>query len=255
MSDPFQNAFLNDQFWCSVAPHMFNANRWDRAATEVADVVRLTGPSTALPVLDVGCGPGRHAKAFAALGYRVVGIDVVKPYISAAAEACRAYGDAAQFIWCDAQEFASAPRFGLAISLFNSLGYRDQVSDARTLRNIRAALRPASSLAISLMTWEIASRRFRAESEQSYKGGTLRRKSKLVPESRHLIQEWEFVEDTRTRHFVSRQYLYCAEELRAVVTDAGFAGVELFGDFAGDCYNIDSDMLLLIGGAGRGSEC
>ena len=38
-------------------------------------------------VLDVGCGPGRHAHALAAQGIEVVGVDISQRFVDLAAEA------------------------------------------------------------------------------------------------------------------------------------------------------------------------
>lgn len=53
-------------------------------------------------VLDIGCGAGRNAVPIAARGLRVVGTDLVRPMLVAAAERAREEGVAARTVWAQA---------------------------------------------------------------------------------------------------------------------------------------------------------
>ena len=43
-------------------------------------------------LLDVGCGPGRHAHAFASLGIEVVGVDISQRFVDLATAADASWG-------------------------------------------------------------------------------------------------------------------------------------------------------------------
>ena len=72
-------------------------------------------------VLDLGCGPGRHALALARRGMRVVGVDISETFIHLARTAAAAEGLDATFVLADARELdATDPKlsgFDAAISL------------------------------------------------------------------------------------------------------------------------------------------
>jgi SAM-dependent methyltransferase len=68
-------------------------------------------------VLDVGCGPGRHALALAARGFAVVGIDISETFVRLAADAAAEAGLDATFRVADARWLTFDGEFDAAISL------------------------------------------------------------------------------------------------------------------------------------------
>ncbi|MEM9654465.1 MAG: class I SAM-dependent methyltransferase [Actinomycetota bacterium] len=88
-------------------------------AAEVDGVIDLVELAPGAAVLDVGCGPGRHALEFAERGYAVTGVDISRTFIDlATAEADRrGLGGAARFHVGDARALDVGDGFDLAFSL------------------------------------------------------------------------------------------------------------------------------------------
>jgi SAM-dependent methyltransferase len=101
-------------------------------------------------VLDVGCGPGRHALALARRGIDVVGVDLSEDFVALARDAATAEGLPARFEVGDIRELASDDAFDAVICLcqggFGLLGGRDE---RRAFERIAAALRPGGRLALT----------------------------------------------------------------------------------------------------------
>lgn len=142
---------------------------------EVGFLVDLLGLEPGMRVLDVGCGPGRHALALARRGIAVLGVDISERFIEVAIEVADREGlsDLARFERADARALVGDPRFdrslgdtdgaGLgfdaAISLCQGafgLGGPPDVgdpqnlaADTEVLRGIAAALRPGRRCAVS----------------------------------------------------------------------------------------------------------
>ena len=55
--------FEDDEFWQALYPYMFPFERFAAAQTEVEQILTLTN-FTGAKVLDLCCGPGRHALEF-----------------------------------------------------------------------------------------------------------------------------------------------------------------------------------------------
>jgi SAM-dependent methyltransferase len=82
-------------------------------------------------VLDVGCGPGRHALELARRGVDVVGIDLSPDFVALATEAAEQEGLPARFEAADVRDLAFEAEFDAVVCLcqggFGLLGGRDEV--------------------------------------------------------------------------------------------------------------------------------
>jgi ubiquinone/menaquinone biosynthesis C-methylase UbiE len=100
-------------------------------------------------VLDVGCGPGRHAHALAARGIEVVGIDIAQRFIDIATERTPD-GAPATFVRMDARGLIYDAEFDAAISLCQgAFGLVGPGPDLDVLTGMRRALKPGGRFAIS----------------------------------------------------------------------------------------------------------
>jgi SAM-dependent methyltransferase len=117
---------------------------------EVAFLVGALGLEAGMRVLDVGCGPGRHALALARRGMDVVGVDHSPDFVRLAREAAEAEDVPATFVELDVRELAYDGEFDATICLcqggFGLLGGRGEPA---VFDRITRALRPGGRLALS----------------------------------------------------------------------------------------------------------
>ncbi|HQF93630.1 MAG TPA: methyltransferase domain-containing protein [Microthrixaceae bacterium] len=123
---------------------------------EVAFLVEELGLEPGMRVLDVGCGPGRHVNALAALGIETVGLDISQRFVDVGASAGV---DGATFVRGDARAMAFDEEFDAAISLCQgafglggppqSLDPFNLDNDAAVLAGIWRALRPGGRVALT----------------------------------------------------------------------------------------------------------
>jgi SAM-dependent methyltransferase len=116
----------------------------------VAFLLEELGLRPGMRVLDVGCGPGRHAHALARLGLEVVGVDIAAAFLTAAS-AAGSGADPAGWVRADARRLPFAGKsFDAALSLcqggFGLLGGHD---DGLVLREMAEAVRVGGRLAVT----------------------------------------------------------------------------------------------------------
>jgi SAM-dependent methyltransferase len=116
---------------------------------EVAFLVEALDLAPGERVLDVGCGPGRHAHALAVRGMDVVGVDIAQRFVDLANERTPD-GASATFQRLDARTLRFDAEFDAAISLCQgAFGLVGPVDDIEVLKGIGRALRPGGRFAVS----------------------------------------------------------------------------------------------------------
>lgn len=239
----------NESFWIDTAPVVFTPQRWEQAAGEVEQVCKLIDIPKGGAVLDVGCGPGRHALEFAKRGYRVTGIDAIAPFLDEAkAKAAERKLDV-EFVRADMREFRRDGGFDAAVNMLTTFGYFDDPNDdRRVIENIFASLKPSGTFVMDFMGKEVLARTFREREWTEHEDGV------VLLEERKVGGAWERVDlrwillrgETRREHRFSLR-LYSASELQALVTGAGFVDVCAYGSLGGAPYDHEAQRLVVVG--------
>lgn len=124
-------------FWETVWNNDQNYGFWKQVSPEVVELIRSQSPDEHPVVLDLGCGLGRNAIAFAQAGFHVTAIDLSPTAISHLQGWARQLDLRIQTLVCDfVEEVFSPESFDIVISI-NVLyhGYREQL--VRAIDNVR----------------------------------------------------------------------------------------------------------------------
>jgi SAM-dependent methyltransferase len=144
---------LNDHWFEPLADHLGAAylrySFTKGTEQEVAFLFDALELRPGMRLLDVGCGPGRHAHLMAASGIEVVGIDISQRFIDIANERAPS-GASASFRRLDARHLPFDAEFDAAISLCQgAFGLVGPGDDVDVLAGIARALCPAGRFAVS----------------------------------------------------------------------------------------------------------
>jgi SAM-dependent methyltransferase len=191
-------------------------------------------------VLDVGCGPGRHALALARRGVEVVGVDASEDFVGLARDAAAAEQILARFEVLDVRTLTFDGEFDAAICLcqggFGLLGGRD---DVEVFGRIARSVRPGGRLAVSAFHAPFALR-FLEEGE-TFDAAT------------GVLHERATVRNERGDERVFDVWTTCftARELELLAAGAGLEVLALHGvkpgAYRADCPTIEHPELLLVG--------
>ena len=165
MSPPAGSGAGEEHWFEGVAAHLGSAylrySFTKGTEQEVAFLVGHLGLGAGDEVLDVGCGPGRHAIALARLGVRVTGVDISATFVEVAQRAAEEAGvaDLVTFERGDARRLDHDGRFDVAIALcqgaFGLQGGPAAVAgdlrggDASVLSGMARAVRPGGAVVVS----------------------------------------------------------------------------------------------------------
>ncbi len=242
--------YEENEFWKNFSPVLFDARRWEAVPTEIDELLTLANIAPGAPVLDLCCGPGRHSLELARRGFTVTGVDRTTRYLAEARRSAAAEELSIEFVERDMRRFRRPAAFDLAINLYTSFGYfEDKADDEQVARNLYESLKPRGKLVLEMMGKEVLARVFqeRAWFWLDEEAGV------MMLEERKLCQGWGWIESTWTLIYATERFshtvghrLYAGTELAALLRQAGFAKVELFGGLDGIPYDHNARRLVAI---------
>jgi SAM-dependent methyltransferase len=228
---------------------MFPEERHRSGQDEVAKVIALTG-CTRGAVLDLGCGPGRHAIPLTQQGFTVTGVDRTSFLLEKARERAAAAGVEIEWVQEDMRSFVRPGAFDLTISMLTSFGYFDDPKENLTvLENIFASLKPGGRFILESMGKEVLARIFEPTSSREVPGGGLFiERRKAVAEWSRMENEWLLLQGGKMTTFHISHWIYSGLEFRQMLEGVGFSDVTIYGDLLGNPYGAQAKRLIAVAG-------
>lgn len=239
--------FENDEFWASFQDILFSHERAAQTPLEVFGLETRLGLVRGDRVLDLACGPGRHALGLAPRGFQLTGVDLSATYLDQLRAAAGSLP--IEVVRADMRDFVRPGAFDAAYCFFTSFGYFDDPNDdLRVLRHVARSLRPGGRFLVDVLGKEVVARGF---PERWWKWLT---PTRLLLEERVVLDAWTRLETrwtllspSGTESFALRHRLYSAAELARAMAEAGFARVEVFGSLEGAPYDAHAWRLIAVG--------
>lgn len=223
--------------YLQLYPHRDDADA-DRV---VALILRSVPFARGWHVLDVACGPGRHARAFRGAGARCFGVDLSASLLRVAREVTDA-----PLVRADMRRLPIRPRsMDLTVNLFTSFGYfeHDEEHEA-TLAEMASTIRQGGWFVIDLLN-PASVRAGLVPLETVGMGKTSAKVTRnLSPDNRYVCKTIEW---SSGRRFVERVRLFEPEEITGMLERAGLTITCWFGEYDGRPLASNSPRTILIG--------
>jgi len=199
-------------------------------------------------VLDLACGPGRHAVPLAQRGLKVTGVDLSNHLLQQAGE----YADrsACQVEWVreDMRSFKRQASFDLIICMWTSFGYFDDPDDdLMVLQNCHHNLADGGALLLDVVGKERVIRDLNPVHLTEFDNGDLLVERPLLSdEMTRYNNEWLLIRGDRVDRTEWHHQLYSGLELGDRLQQAGFSEVSIKGSLDGDEYDLDAERLIAV---------
>lgn len=233
----FVNSFYNPASPAALA----------EAPAEAAFVLRKLKLKRGASLLDLCCGPGRHAAEFARRGINVTGLDFSAEYLGEAAARARKKKVSLRLVRGDMRRLPFRGEFDAAVNLFTSFGYFRRISDdIKTLRETARALKPGGLLLIDVVNGAFVRKNFRPRGWLRLDDGGWRLEDNVLTRD-GCFSEWTRIKPgggAVTKSFFTR--LYDAARLAAALKRAGFEPLSFWGGFAGEKLSAERNRLLCL---------
>lgn len=230
-----------DAFGAAFIAMSDKLGRYEETEQECREIGTLLALEPGARVLDAGCGFGRSVGALARLGYEAVGVDI-SPAVIAEAEK-RNPGPTYLVHDLTRKLPEEVGRFDAIVNLYSSFGYGvTRADDQSVLETWHAALKPGGKLVMELSDIERTLHRL------GPLGTVVDREDNGVHEHLYVDPETRVLHVTYTaegRSIEVETRYYTAEELQAMVEQAGFRDVARHGGFDGRPKSPD-DRLVLV---------
>jgi SAM-dependent methyltransferase len=236
-----------DAFWEAMRPLLFTESHWDEAPAQIEQALTLLNVLPGAKILDLCCGTGRHSLELARRGLQVTGVDRTALYLEEARKRAETEQLTIEFVQDDMRTFCRPGAFDGAINLYTSFGYFENAEDnRRVLTNVHCSLRDNGTFVIDMMSKEVVGTIFQERDWREVDGTVLLEERKLCRDGSWMNNRWTMLDGALRKEFHVTHRLYSEAEITSLLTECGFAAVDVCGDFSGAPYDHDADRLVVV---------
>jgi SAM-dependent methyltransferase len=196
-------------------------------------------------VLDLACGAGRHARALAALGARVIGVDLSEDLVAEAF----LRGGGPVLARADMRALPFSGVFEAVCLFFTSFGYfPESAEDAGVLAETARVLRSDGALLLDLPNRARVIADLVPESVDVRDGRRVTQSRRMTPDDRRIEKRVRVLDagDRLAAEWTESVRLYAPEEIEAMLGTAGLLVEARCGDLRGSPFGAESPRFVTV---------
>jgi ubiquinone/menaquinone biosynthesis C-methylase UbiE len=237
----------NDEFWDAMSHKLFAEKSPFETKKEIDQIIHLTGITPGSSILDLCCGQGRHSLEFARRGFKITGVDRTEKYLEHAKRESSRENLSIEYIKDDMRRFRRENHFNAIIVMYTSFGFfANQKENIKVLTNCYYSLNKNGKMLIDLVGKEILKKKFKEHESFVIDGITYIEKRKVIGDWEKIENKWIMIKENEQKEFILTHWVYSAEEMKELLSEAGFSSMKKYGDLSGSKYDENAQRLIAI---------
>jgi len=239
--------FADENFWRDLYLFMFPDRAFAVAEEQVEKILQLAGIKSGA-ALDLCCGPGRHIIPLGKRGFQVTGVDRTSFLLEKAQIRAKEESLAIELVLSDMREFSRPQAFDLIINIFTSFGYfEDSNDDLRVLQVVYENLKYGGTFVMDMISKEWLAANYQSVIATKLENGALLVQQNEITDDWTLVKnKWFLLQGLDLRVFNFFDRIYSGQELKLLLSAAGFRNVRLYGDLDGNPYDVHVKRLIAV---------
>lgn len=196
-------------------------------------------------VLDMACGAGRHAIAFANKGFKVTAVDLSQRLIKEARKNALDAGVNINFVLSDILDYETNLQFDLAVNLFTSIGYfENDDENYAVIKKAYSLLKKDGYFVLDYFNKEFLIKNLVPTTIISENGSKITQ-NRTISENR-IVKKISIEKNGSIDEFYESVRLYSYEEMSRMLIQTGFNIKKEMGDFYGNPFNSGNSPRLIF---------
>jgi cyclopropane fatty-acyl-phospholipid synthase-like methyltransferase len=234
--------------------HWFNSKEYlkvykHRDEKEAEELVELVLNNISLRengnVLDLASGFGRHAILFAKRGFNVTAVDLSESLLSIAKDNVQSAGVDINFVHSDIRQFQPDLHYDLIVNLFTSIGYFEKDEENYfILRKVYDLLADNGFFVLDYFNKNFVVNNLVAQTVDEIDDGTITQNRFI--EGERIVKEITIERKGKVNKFHESVRMFSSEELLNMLEKLGFNKLNIFGDFRGNPFELETSPRIII---------
>ena len=226
-------------------PILYRHRDLEEAERFVSVLFAEAGPPP-VPLLDLGCGAGRHLRSLQRAGTAGIGLD----YSAALLSRARAEGFTGPLVRGDMRQLPfRAGSLGSVWMIFTTFGYfPSEVENLKVLQEVDRVLRPGGRFLLDYVNAPVLRRGLVPRTVRKVDGLTVTERRRIDPGGSFVEKRVEIgpFRDGSTRRYRETLRLFDPEEIGRLLAQVRFRTDRRFGDYAGSRFDPAGSERLIV---------